>query len=136
MHHWGHPIHRITLAVVFFWFGLLKIFGFDSASSIVAHTIYLGSPEIMVPLLGVWEVAIGLCLLNERLIRIAIFLLAVRLPGVLLALVFRGDVCFVDFPLVPSPEGQYLLKDFLLFGAALVIGGTIRSEHPQEKDKG
>ena len=80
------------------------------------------------PILGLWEVAIGICLIFHRLVRVALLLLAIRLPGTLLALVLRADVCFVEVPWVPSLEGQYLVKDFLLFGAALVIGGTIRQE--------
>ncbi|MFO7964316.1 MAG: hypothetical protein R6U50_10380 [Desulfobacterales bacterium] len=128
MEQWGHRIHRLTLAIVFFWFGALKVAGYKSATSLIAHTVYFASPEIVVPILGLWEMAIGICLFIHSLLRIALLLLAVRLAGTLLALVIRADVCFVNFPLVPSLEGQYLVKDFLLFGAALVIGGTIREE--------
>ena len=128
MERWGHRIHRITLAMVFLWFGVLKVAGEESATSLIAHTVYFAPPEIMVPILGLWEVAIGLCLLFLPLLRIAILLLAIRLPGTLLALILKAEVCFVELPWVPSLEGQYLIKDFLLFGAALVIGGTVREE--------
>lgn len=53
--------------------------------------------------------------------RLAVLLLLVRLPGTLLALVLLPEVTFAGSPLVPTPEGQYLLKDLALFGAALVI---------------
>jgi uncharacterized membrane protein YkgB len=128
MEHWGHRLHRLTLAIVFLWFGTLKVTGYKSATSLIAHTVYFASPEIVVPILGLWEVGIGICLVIHPMVRVAILLLAIRLPGTLFALILRADVCFVEFPLVPSPEGQYLVKDFLLFGAALVIGGTIREE--------
>jgi len=90
--------------------------------------VYFASPEIVVTILGLWELVIGICLVVHPLLRVALLLLAIRLPGTLLALVLRADICFVEFPWVPSLEGQYLVKDFLLFGAALVIGGTIREE--------
>lgn len=128
MEKWGHPVHRLTLATVFFWFGSLKVFGFESATSLIAHTVYITSAEVMVPILGLWEIMIGVCLIIKSLTRLGLLLLAVRLPGTLLALAIHVDLCFVEFPLVPSPEGQYLIKDFLLLGAALVIGGTIREE--------
>jgi len=128
MERWGHRIHRLTLALVFFWFGTLKIVGYESATSLIAHTVYFASPEIVVPILGLWEVAIGICLFVLPLVRIALLLLAVRLPGTFLALVLKADICFVEQPWVPSLEGQYLVKDFLLFGAALVVGGTVREE--------
>ncbi len=128
MEQWGHRIHRFTLAIVFLWFGALKVAGYESATSLIAHTVYFSSPEIVVPILGLWEVLIGICLMVHRLLRVALLLLAIRLIGTLLALVLKSDVCFVEFPWVPSLEGQYLVKDFLLFGAALVIGGTVREE--------
>ena len=128
MERWGHRIHRLTLGLVFLWFGTLKVAGYDSATSLIAHTVYFSSPEIMVPILGVWELAIGICLFFSPLLRIALLLLAIRLPGTLLALLLKADICFVEAPWVPSLEGQYLVKDFLLFGAALVIGGTVREE--------
>lgn len=128
MERWGHRIHRYTLGMAFLWFGMLKVAGFTSATTLIAHTVYLGSPEQMVPILGFWEAAIGVCLLFLPLARLGLLLLAVRLPGTLLALALKLEVCFIVFPWVPSPEGQYLIKDFLLFGAALVIGGTVREE--------
>lgn len=128
MERWGHRIHRLTLALVFLWFGTLKVAGYKSATSLIAHTVYFSTPEKIVPILGWWEIAIGLCLAFHPLLRVALLLLALRLPGTLLALILKVDVCFVEFPWVPSVEGQYLIKDFLLFGAALVLGGTIREE--------
>ena len=128
MERWGHRIHRLTLALVFLWFGTLKVAGYKSATSLIAHTVNFSTPEKVVPILGWWEIAIGLCLAFSPMLRVALLLLALRLPGTLLALILKVDVCFVEFPWVPSIEGQYLIKDFLLFGAALVLGGTIREE--------
>jgi hypothetical protein len=125
---WGHPIHRWFLGVFFLWFGLLKVFGHTTGSSLLAHTIYFGSPEEMVRVLGAWEALIGVCLLWPRLIRLGILLMAVRLPGTIAALVLKHDVCWVTPPFVPTPEGQYLIKDAMLLGAALVIGGEVRHD--------
>lgn len=121
----GHPAHEICLGVFFAWLGALKLFGHPTGSSLLAHTIYIGSPEVMVRVLGGWEVAIGLLLLWPRTMRLAILLLFLRLPGTLLALLLKPDVCWVSFPFVPTPEGQYLIKDFFLFGAAMVIGSHV-----------
>lgn len=126
MHRWGHYLHRVFLGWLFLWFGLLKVFEHDSATSLIAKTVYYGDPAMTVKLLGLWEALIGLCLLHRALLRVALLLLFVRLPGTLLALILQSEVCFVSFPLVPSIEGQYLIKDLILFGAAAVIGGTVR----------
>lgn len=129
MHRWGHFLHRVLLGLLFLWFGCLKMFGQKSATSIIAETVYIGTPAHVVPVLGAWEALIGLCLLWRPMVRIALLLLAIRLPGTLLALVLKSDVCWADDSwLVPTIQGQYLIKDFTLFSAAMVIGGTVREE--------
>jgi len=125
MHRIGHPVHRVTLGLFFIWLGLLKQFGYATGSSLIASTVYFGSPELMVPILGWWEVAIGLTLLHPATIRLSIALMAVRLPGTFLALVLKPEVCFASIPFIPTPAGQYLIKDLMLFGAAMVIGSTV-----------
>ncbi len=125
---YGHFLHRVSLGALFIWFGLLKPFGQKTTTSLLAHTVYWGEPDVVIPLLGWWEVAIGLCLIYRPCIRIALFLLAIRLPGTLLAFVMLPDVCFLHIPFVPTPEGQYLVKDVVILFAAIAIGGSVREE--------
>lgn len=117
----GEPLHRVSLGILFIWFGLLKPFGLSTTTSILGHTVYWMSPEVVVPLLGWWEVAIGVALILPGLARLALLLVVIRLPGTMLALIIFPEVCFVDFPLAPTPEGQYLIKDLALFFATLAI---------------
>lgn len=133
LHRHAEPMHRILMGLLFLWFGALKPLGHDTASSIIAHTIYVGDPKTMVPFLGVWEIAIGICLLWERLLRVGIALLALRVPGILLAFVLKAEVCFVHFPFTPTPEGQYLIKDLTIFVAALAIAGTLEKSGHGER---
>ena len=42
----------------------------------------------------------------------------------------KADVCWHE-PFVPTVQGQYLIKDVVLITAAMVIGGTLRSEHSE-----
>jgi uncharacterized membrane protein YkgB len=125
---YGHRAHRVSLGVLYVWFGLLKPLGHKTTTSLLAHTIYWGDPETMVLVLGWWEVLIGVCLMVRPLIRVAVFLLALRLPGILLAFVLEPAVLFVDFPFAPTPEGQYLIKDLTLFIASLAIAGFLEEE--------
>lgn len=126
MARYGHFIERCGLGLLFVWFGMLKITGQQSATSIIAKTIYLGDPVVTVPALGVWEAVIGLCLLFRPLLRLAIALMMIRLPGTLLALALKYDECFAGSIFTPTIQGQYLLKDAALLGAALVLGSTVR----------
>lgn len=128
MQTYGHISHRLALGLLFVWFGLLKPLGHETATSLLAHTVYWGSPEVIVPILGWWEVAIGVCLLFRPLIRLGLLMLTIRLPATLLAFILLPGVCFDGSLLVPTPEGQYLVKDVVLFTAAMIIGGTVRRE--------
>lgn len=125
---YAHWAHRISLGILFIWFGLLKPFGHKTTTSILAHSVYWGDPDTVVLALGWWEVAIGICLIIRPLVRVAILLLVMRLPGVILAFVIQPEVCFFSFPFAPTPEGQYLIKDLVIFIATLAIAGGLRDE--------
>jgi uncharacterized membrane protein YkgB len=126
---YGHRLHRWSLGLLFVWMGLLKPIGHKTTTSLLADTIYWGSPETMVLVLGWWEVTIGGAMLYKPGVRLALLLLLLRIPGTIFAFVLLPDVTFYSFPLVPTPEGQYLIKDLTLFFAAMAIGGSLRHEH-------
>ncbi len=116
---------RFALAVIFVWFGALKFFQASPADDLVRRTIYWLSPDIFIPILGVWEVVIGVCFCFRSTLRLALLLLAVQLPGTFLPLVVLPGVCFASLPFGLTMEGQYIVKNLLIIGAALVVGGTI-----------
>lgn len=128
MSKWGIPMLRVAVAVVFIWFGALKVFDISPAGDLVAATVYLVPPELFIPVLGIWEVLIGLCLLYRPLIRVGILLLFLQLPGTFLPLVLLPGATFATFPYELTVEGQYIIKNLVIIGAALVIGGTVREE--------
>jgi len=72
-------------------------------------------------------------LLYRPLIRAAVFLLFLQMPGTMLPLILLPDVCFTTFPYGLTMEGQYIIKNLVLIGAALVVGGTVRSSSDQRK---
>ncbi len=128
----GLPFLRIGIGVVFIWFGLLKVLGLSPAADLLSATVYWWTPEIVVPALGWWEVAIGVTFLIPQLTRIAILLLAVQMPGTFLPLVLLPEVCFTLAPFGLTLEGQYIVKNLVIIGAALVIGSTVEVKR-QEK---
>lgn len=119
---------RFAIGVIFIWFGALKTVGeLSPAYDLVAATVYWLTPEIIVPLLGLWEIAIGLAFLFTPLTRVAIFLLALQMPGTFLPLVLLPEVCFTIFPVALTIEGQYIVKNLVIIGSALVIGSRIQA---------
>lgn len=117
---------RVSLAVVFIWFGVLKPLNLSPASELVARTVYWVDPKWFVPFLGWWEVLIGVCLLVRPLVRVAILLLFLQMPGTVLPLFIVPEACWVKVPYAPTLEGQYIIKNLVLISAALVVGGTVR----------
>lgn len=123
----GLPFLRVGIGLIFIWFGLLKPLGLSPAAELLAKTVYWWTPEVVVPALGWWEVAIGVTFLIPQLTRMAIFLLAVQMPGTFLPLVLLPEVCFTVFPWGLTLEGQYIVKNLVIIGAALVIGSTVET---------
>lgn len=132
---WSLPFLRVALAVVFLWFGALKLFpGQSPAEALVADTtrvLFFGLvPErAAVALIGAWEVVIGVGLLLGRGLRVVLALLALQMVGAFSPLVLFPLETFVRPPLTPTLEGQYILKNVVLVAAALVIGSTVRPRY-------
>ena len=136
MRRWGHDLLRWTLALIFIWFGALKPFGLSEANELIADTVYWAvDPDVFIPVLGVWEVLIGVCLLIRPLIRVAILLLAGQMGGTFLSLVLVPEATWVQAPWQPTLAGQYVLKNLLIIAGAIVVGGTVRPASSTEVDE-
>lgn len=128
----GIPVLRIGLGVIFLWFGALKFVpGASPADDLAARTVErlsfgLLGPAVSVPLLAAWESLIGIGLLSGRFLRATLLLLAVQMVGTLTPLVLFPAETFEAFPLVPTLEGQYILKNVVLIGAGMAVGATVR----------
>ncbi|MDP4012321.1 MAG: hypothetical protein Q8R00_01835 [Candidatus Nanoarchaeia archaeon] len=123
----GHLFLRYSLAVIFIWFGILKPLGFSPALDLVTKTVYWFPPETFVPILGWWEVIIGICLLYKPLIRLGIFLMAIQMAGTFLPLILLPEIVYTNGnPFYLTLEGQYIIKNLVIIGAAMVIGSHAR----------
>ncbi len=123
----GLPILRIGLGIVFLWFGILKLFpGLSPAEDLVRNTVTFIPPEVFLPVLAIWEALIGLGFLTGRFLRLTLLLLFLQMPGTALPLVLLPEAAWTAFPYGLTLEGQYIIKNLVLIGGALVIGGTIR----------
>lgn len=112
---------RGSLAIVFIWFGILKPFGLSPAADLVARTVFWFPSEYFVPILGWWEVAIGVGLLYRPWIRGALALLFLQMAGTLLPFVVLPGECFQTFPYALTLEGQYIVKNMVLISAAIAV---------------
>jgi len=132
MARYGILLTRIALGIVFFWFGVLKFFPDLSVSEELASrtvsTLTFGyvPPSVSVPVLAAWECLIGLGLISAKFLRLTLLLLFLQMMGTFLPLVFFPSETWVRFPYAPSLEGQYIIKNLVLLGAAIMVGATVR----------
>ena len=121
------PFLRVGVGVVVIWVGALKPLGLSPAEDLLAATVYWWTPELVVPAIGYWEVLIGIAFLIPSMTRVAIFLLAPQMAGTFLPLVLLPEVVWTSFPLGLTLEGQYIIKNLVVIGAALVIGSRVEA---------
>ena len=122
---------RVSFGVIFIWFGLLKPLGLSSAEPLVLSTVAwmpLLEPKTWLSIIGIWEVLIGFCFFFRATTRIAISLLFLQMGGTFLPLFILPVVTFHagGVPFLPTIEGQYIIKNLMIFSAALVLGSLVR----------
>jgi uncharacterized membrane protein YphA (DoxX/SURF4 family) len=118
---------RIALAIVFIWFGALKIVDRSPVEDLVADTVAFLPAGLTVFAFGVLEVAIGVGLLLGIGLRIVLLLLIAQMLGTFLVFVTQPGESFQDGnPLLLTATGEFILKNLVLISAALVVGATVR----------
>lgn len=127
---WGVTTLRISLAVVFIWFGALKVFGVSPVVDLVASTVYWVDPDWFVPFLGLVEILVGVGLAARRWLRLVLLILAGQMVGTFLVFVLLPEIAFQDNnPLKLTVEGEFVIKNLVLLAAGMVVGASIgRSE--------
>lgn len=125
------PAIRVSFGIIFIWFGILKPFELSSAEELLKETVKwlpFGSPDIWLMVIGCWEVLIGVLFLFKQTTRIAITLLFVQITGTFMPLVFLSEITFQsNNMLLPTMEGQYIIKNLMILSGALVLGGEFNN---------
>ena len=128
----GITLLRISLGIVFFWFGMLKFFaGLSPAEALAIQTIDmltfgLIGPDTVRFGLAAWEVLIGVGLIFRIRLRETLLLMFVQMLGTMTPIVLLPEKVFNVFPYGLTLEGQYIFKNLVVISAGLVIGATVR----------
>ena len=128
----GVPALRMSLGLVFLWFGALKFVpDLSPAQDLASRTLSslslgLVPPEIALFVLALWECAIGIGLFLGRFLRVTLGLLWLQMLGTFTPLLLFPAETFTRFPYAPTLEGQYIIKNLVLIAAGIVIGATVR----------
>lgn len=124
-------LSRFALALVFIWFGALKVFNLSPAEPLITDLAGVLIPFIPINLflvfLGLWEVAIGVLFLIKPLIKWAILLFGVQMFTTFMPFIFLPSEVWHAF-LVPTLVGQYILKNVVLIMLAVQVWKPTRSK--------
>lgn len=129
---YGVTLLRISVGIVFFWFGVLKFFpGLSAAQELATRTIEVLTfgvvpPSVSILVLAVWECVVGVGLIFGIYLRVTLLLLVLQMLGTITPIFLFPQEAFTRIPYAPTLEGQYIIKNLVLISAALVIGATVR----------
>lgn len=123
---------RTSLGLVFLIFGALKFFpelspveGLATRTT-TALTFGLIPPSVGLVAIAALEVAIGLCFVTGRFLRVGVWLMGAQMLGAMSPLVLFPGELFAGpgGAFAPTLVAQYIVKDIILVAAAMVIATT------------
>lgn len=128
-------IGRVSLFVIYFYFGFLKLINLSPASTLaIGFAEHMGMgmhAETLYYALAVVECLIGVLILFPRLTRITIFIMLGHMVLVCSPIILYTEAVW-SAPFVPNLEGQYIIKNAALVALAL---GLVASTTPLQSRK-
>lgn len=125
---------RVSMGIVFAWFGVLKFFpGVSAAQDLAIRTIELLTfglvPQVLIINgLALWEVLIGVGLITGKFMKATLLLLFLQMIGTFTPIFLFPSEVFNHIPYAPTLEGQYIIKNIVIISAAMVIWGRLRKK--------
>src|SRR6266545_1784590 len=127
------PALRISLGLVFVWFGLLKVVGDSPVAELVSAAVPWVDQRVLVPTLGWVEIVLGLALLAGRPRRLALIAVAAHLAGTFLVFIQAPSLVIAGGnPLLLTGNGEFVLKNVVLICAALVLFSQAGRRQPAD----
>ena len=129
------PVARFSIFLIFFWFGVIKLFGLSPAGplaqALVAGTVGAQYFDVLFYVLALLECVIGILFLFPRATRVVIPLLLIHMVIGCSPLFLVSEYTWQQFG-VPTLEGQYIIKNVVVVAVAI---GIAASTKPLEKRK-
>lgn len=132
------PVARIAIFIIYFYFGILKLFGQSPASplalALVAKTVGSAHFDLLFKLLAVYECVLGVLFLFPKFTRIVIPMLFVHLIIVCSPLILVPNLAWTK-PFVPTLEGQYIIKNIAIIALAMGIAAQTKPLSSRAKSR-
>ena len=123
------PMARVAIFVVYFWFGVLKLFNQSPATplarALVAKTIGAQNFGWSFKVLAVYECLIGVLFLFPKLTRVVIPMLLIHMVIVCSPLFLVSNLAWTR-PFVPTLEGQYIIKNVVIIALAIGVAAQTK----------
>ncbi|WP_026474426.1 hypothetical protein [Alkaliflexus imshenetskii] len=135
----GYLLLRISIGIIFFWFGFLKFIpGLSPAQELATRTITLMTFELIPDVfiingLAFWEVLIGIGLITGKFMRETLLLLFLQMAGTFAPVFLFPNEVFTRIPYAPTLEGQYIIKNLVLVAAGIVLGGKLKKRSTESR---
>lgn len=118
-------INRMMIALVYVWFGFLKILGTSPAEGLVSDLFNVTLSGLMsssqfVICLGVFECVLGLIWLFPSFTKIAFYTLIFHLITTFMPIVLLPNATWTSFFSL-TLVGQYIVKNVVLFASAFFV---------------
>ncbi len=130
------PMARWAIFIVYFWFGILKVFSLSPANPLVAELLektlhgFISFNNFII-LFGLFEMLIAFVFIIKGMERLAFLLLVIHLITTIMPLFLLPAVAWQSF-MIPTLEGQYILKNVLIIATAM---GIVSHLHPMYHKK-
>lgn len=125
-------LSRIAIFVIYFWFGFLKLFDSSPANplveSLLNKTLPFVSFDQFIIFLGLLEMAIGVTFLIPKLEKIAITIFAMHTITTLMPMFLLPSIAWQSF-LIPTLEGQYMIKNLITIALVVNIVSQAKSDN-------
>jgi uncharacterized membrane protein YkgB len=124
-------LSRFSLFVIYFWFGLLKVIGQSPASPLVEKLFNSTFLVKIVPfsnflvIFGLFEMLIGVCCIIPKLEKPVFIMFAFHMITTVMPLFMLSGLW--TNTLVPTLEGQYIIKNLALIACALCIAASLQN---------
>ena len=132
---WSPIFIRVSLGVIYLWFGVLKFIPEQSPAEIIARKTldflaFGGIPqEVSFGILALTETALGALLIFNLWSRVILVIVLCHIVMTFSPLVLFPDDVFAGF-MVPTLLGQYIFKNLVLLSSLLVINKKICEADP------
>jgi uncharacterized membrane protein YphA (DoxX/SURF4 family) len=132
----AYTFGRVSLFIIYFWFGLLKLLGQSPATPLVL-ALFEKTPvisslpfNVFYVLFAIFEILIGILFLFPKLTKYTTWLFILHMITTTMPLILVPSMVW-QAPLSPTLEGQYIIKNLALMSIVWFLSFS-HKESPKE----